>query len=301
MLKARRAFSLAGLIDDRDRWIGGKTVVVQVGDILDRGDQEIEIFYWLERLQREAAAAGGALHVLNGNHETMNVAQHFRYVTPGGYAAFRQWAETHALEAALKGKCGCHTPDYNDLRKAMGLRGGDGLAARSAALEPGGPVATRFIAPHPVVLQIGSTLFVHGGLLPKHVEYGLDRMNRETREWVLHGPISAKPKFLSGREAVVWARTYSLEDAERCDCKTLEETLRGVPGAARVVVGHTIQSTGINSACGERVYRIDVGLSKGCGDGEPEVLEIVRDQEVKRVREVVKDEVEKIMAQEVAA
>ena len=38
MMKARRAFKLAGLVDDDDRWIGGKTVVVQLGDILDRGD-----------------------------------------------------------------------------------------------------------------------------------------------------------------------------------------------------------------------------------------------------------------------
>lgn len=37
------------------------------------------------------------------------------------------------------------------------------------------------------------------------------------------------------------------------------------------VVGHTIQEQGINSACAERVFRIDVGMSKGCGDGEPEV------------------------------
>ena len=39
---------------------------MQVGDQLDRGNQEIEILYFLERLEREAAAAGGALHVLNG-------------------------------------------------------------------------------------------------------------------------------------------------------------------------------------------------------------------------------------------
>ena len=90
MHKTRRAFRLAGLIDLTDRWTGGETVAVQVGDILDRGDQEIEIFYFLERLQREAAAVGGALHVLNGNHETMNVAHHFRYVTPGGYHSFQR-------------------------------------------------------------------------------------------------------------------------------------------------------------------------------------------------------------------
>jgi hypothetical protein len=285
--KTRRAFRVAGLIDHDDRWSGGTTVAVQVGDILDRGDQEIEIFYFLERLQREADAAGGALHILNGNHETMNVAHQFRYVTPGGYQDFHNWAQTHALEAALKGRCGCHHghANFSDLRKAMGLRSGDGLAARSAALQPGGPITSRFIAPHPVVLQVGTTVFVHGGLLPQHVEYGIERMNKEAREWFLKGPIKAKPQFLSGREAVVWARDYSHEDASRCDCEALQKALDGVAGAKRVVVGHTIQSAGINSACGGRVLRIDVGLSKGCGDGAPEVLEILNDKEVRRLRE----------------
>ena len=37
------------------------------------------------------------------------------------------------------------------------------------------------------------------------------------------------------------------------------------------VVGHTIQEQGINSACAKQVFRIDVGMSKGCGNGEPEV------------------------------
>ena len=39
----------------------------------------------------------------------------------------------------------------------------------------------------------------------------------------------------------------------------------------RQVVGHTIQKAGINSTCDGRVHRIDVGLSKGCGDGTPQV------------------------------
>lgn len=62
----------------------GPGVLDQVGDILDRGDQEIKLLYLLERLQHQAAAAGGALHVLNGNHETMNVGGNFRYATSGG-------------------------------------------------------------------------------------------------------------------------------------------------------------------------------------------------------------------------
>jgi hypothetical protein len=66
-------------------------------------------------------------------------------------------------------------------------------------------------------------------------------------------------------------RLLSAEDELRCDCAALEQALGMLPGARRMVVGHTIQEAGINSACGDRVFRIDVGLSKGCGDGDPQV------------------------------
>lgn len=62
----------------------------------------------------------------------------------------------------------------------------------------GGPVTQRFFSSHPIVLQVGSTVFVHGGVLPSHLEYGLERINQETREWML-GPASQRPpKFLTG-------------------------------------------------------------------------------------------------------
>ncbi len=60
---------------------------------------------------------------------------------------------------------------------------------------------------------------------------------------------------------------------------------QSISGAQRMVVGHTIQAQGINSACDGRVYRVDVGLSRGCGDGDPQVLEILRDARVRRLSE----------------
>ena len=68
--------------------------------------------------------------------------------------------------------------------------------ARHAALHPGGPLCRRFFAQHPTVLQVGSTLFVHGGLLPSHVDYGVARINEETQAWMMGQAGDAPPRFL---------------------------------------------------------------------------------------------------------
>ena len=72
-------FRLANLIDSSENWTGGSTTVVQVGDVLDRGGDEIKILYFLER-QRQADKTGGKVITVNGNHEIMNVESDFRYV-----------------------------------------------------------------------------------------------------------------------------------------------------------------------------------------------------------------------------
>ncbi|KAF5740274.1 hypothetical protein HS088_TW11G00340 [Tripterygium wilfordii] len=71
--KSKQAFRLAGLIDGTDRWTGGSAVVVQVGDVFDRGGEDLKILYFLEKLKREAERSGGYLITMNGNHEITNV------------------------------------------------------------------------------------------------------------------------------------------------------------------------------------------------------------------------------------
>ena len=78
----------AGLIDSRDNWSGGKTHLVQVGDVPDRAPDTRKILDLMIKLEPQARRAGGYLHALIGNHEAMNMESDLRYTTPGEFAAF---------------------------------------------------------------------------------------------------------------------------------------------------------------------------------------------------------------------
>lgn len=288
--KTKQAFRLSGLIDGRDRWCGGSTTVVQVGDVLDRGGEELKILYFLEKLKREAAKDGGSVITMNGNHEIMNVDGDFRYVTKEGLKEFEDWALWHSVGQYLKKRCD-GIEDKETLKdpfdgvpfKFPGVKSEcfTGIRARIAALRPNGPVATRFLSQNQTVVMVGDSVFVHGGLLPMHVDYGLEKVNEEVRDWIYGVRNTVWRDSVRGRNSIVWLRRFSNELPKDCDCSTLEHVLATIPGAKRMIMGHTIQMSGINGVCKNRAIRIDVGMSKGCANGLPEVLEIDRESRVR--------------------
>ena len=78
----------AAVIDGQAAWVGGATHLVIVGDVLDRGADSRRSLDLIMRLETEAPAAGGRVHLLLGNHEVMNMTGDLRYVAPGEYQAF---------------------------------------------------------------------------------------------------------------------------------------------------------------------------------------------------------------------
>jgi protein-tyrosine-phosphatase len=248
------ALSLAGVIDDDGHWSGGETVVVQTGDQLDRGDDERAILDHLEQLTEEAWAAGGMFHVLNGNHETMNVELDLRYVTDGGFADFADLAPP------------IDEQDEQLLAYAETERG------RVFAFRPGGLYAS-MLAGRNTTVQVGDTVFVHGGVLPDHADIGLEAINGAIQEWMAgDGDV---PDELIGGDGVVWVRNYS-DGPSAGDCTMLDEALE-ILGASRMVVGHTVQDE-VSTACDEKVWLVDVGMAAYYG-GSPAAIEI-RDGEV---------------------
>lgn len=276
--KAIDSFRAAGVIrvtDDEVVWSGGDTVVVQLGDVLDRGDYEIAIVNLLRGLDQQARLHGGAVYMLNGNHESLNICGDFRYVTPGAFVESAMFA-------------GISEELLNDWELLARVR--------FAVYKPGGPMAVE-LAKNPTVLVVNDTVFAHGGLLPTHAAYGLERLNNEVAAWMraerTEDGSKTNPPFLAMGDAssVMWNRTLSRErfptPYERYHaCSSLRTALERVQ-ARRLVVGHTPQLGGANCECDGCVWRIDVGMSSGVLNRPVQVLEIVQNEEGETVVNVL--------------
>jgi hypothetical protein len=242
---------LVGATSDQNAWIGGALTLVQTGDQLDRGDGERAILDLLIRLKDQAEAAGGNVVILNGNHETMNVGGDFRYVTERGFAEF-EGADPRPLPETL-------------LRQLP-----PNSHSRAAAFFPGGTYARR-LAAHPVIAVVGDSVFAHGGVLMGHVEYGIDKLNSEVKQWLLgDGPA---PQEVLSPDAPVWTRLYSEGEPSEAACRQLSQVLQSL-GVKRMVVGHTVQKLGITSGCEQKIWRIDVGMSSYYAGSSVSALEI---------------------------
>lgn len=275
--KTKESLRLAGLIDSQNNWCGGSSTLVQVGDVLDRGGHELQILYFLEKLKRQATKHGGKVITMNGNHEIMNVDADFRYVTPAGLDEFSNWAFWYNVGVNIKD--GKQQDLFHGIPENLINVKADyvqGFRSRIAALRPNGPIAKRFLSKNYTVLVIGDSVFVHGGMLPSHVAYGLQNINQEVKDWISGVKTKVTSSLVRGRNSLVWLRIFSNELAKDCDCSMLQHVLETIPGARRMIMGHTIQETGINGVCDNKAIRIDVGMSQGCINGLPEVLEITK-------------------------
>eukprot|EP00803_Ostreobium_quekettii_P004169 evm.model.scf_1272.5 EVM.evm.TU.scf_1272.5 scf_1272:24789-27888(-) len=267
--KAVRSLELAGVLREdengRPLWCGGDTTVVQMGDVLDRGDCEIGIIMLLRDLHQQAQQEGGAVYMLNGNHETLNVCGNFRYVTRGAF-----------YESALAA----------GLDPEAALVWDQQLIARVAMYSPGG-ILSKELAKNPTVLVVNDTVFAHGGLLPVHLDYGLEKINAEMAAWMRGDEHEDGKKItppyiaMGGPQSILWNRTLGQEvfntQYERYHACSMAKTVLSKLDAKRLVVGHTPQMSGCNCECGGQIWRVDVGMSRGVLNAGPEVLEIEQD------------------------
>jgi hypothetical protein len=165
----------SAVIDAQDKWSAGRAHVVSLGDLLDRGADSRKVMDLLMRLQDEAAAAGGGLHVVVGNHEAMNVLGDLRYVDVGEFAAYVD-AEPAGQRAALR--TSWEQRHGGGSGAAFDQKFPPGYFGHRTALGPGGRYG-RWILGLPVAVVVNDTLFMHAG--PSQVLRGMSVSDLNTR------------------------------------------------------------------------------------------------------------------------
>jgi hypothetical protein len=238
----------ADLIDGDLNWVGSDTTLVQVGDQIDRGGGDKAIIDLFEKITIQAQQDGGRVYPLLGNHELMNVELDFRYVFDGGWEGFDDFYSS---------------PRENFVERLPSFQRG-----RAMAFTPGGAYA-KILSHRKVLLRLNDFIFVHGGLTPEFAKVGIDKLNKEVSNWMKG--LTSKPQWVSDSNGPFWSRHYS-DNPTGEDCKMLKEALELV-GSKVMIVAHTVQDNGINSACDGQVIRIDTGISSYYG-GPIEALEI---------------------------
>ncbi|MEM7233198.1 MAG: metallophosphoesterase [Planctomycetota bacterium] len=182
------------LIDRSGGWIGGTRRLVQTGDLVDRGAESRRVVESLMRLEREAKTAGGAITVLLGNHEVMNITGELDFVSEGEFlsfardesAAMRKKARAE-VEAFLKlDDDGLLRSNYREnLARDIRLVSFDvffpqGYFAHRKAYAPDGKLGAWLLKKNAVHIEAQS-LFVHGGLSSKYGVLAPKEVNRRVR------------------------------------------------------------------------------------------------------------------------
>jgi hypothetical protein len=284
----------AGVESADGHWTGGRTTLIQAGDIVDREPDSLKIIHDLMRLQKEAARQGGRVIVLVGNHEAMNMIGDLRYTVPGDFAAYATPNSASVRERLFQAKKADIEANYRAKDPSM-----TSAAIHDAWIQatPLGWVEQRFawaangeegswVIRNPAVALVSGDLFVHGGLSAEYSKLPLDQINRKVAD-ALRSIDRSPGSILTDALGPLWYRGLISRDPKVTEIPaggpprpSIEQELTTVLtayGAKRIVVAHTPNLAGIQILYGGRLVTIDTGNSRYY-DGTPSYLEILGDK-----------------------
>ncbi len=287
---------MAGLISGPPSysWVGGHSILVSTGDIVDRGDATIGLYRLFDRLRGEARAAGGEVRNCLGNHEVMNALGDWRYVTRGDIESFGGAAKRREAISS-DGWIGRTWLDhYNvshtvDLLPRHLLPGTSSHKASNPAARAGR--VRRYVPP--------SASFVHGGITPYWAAQGLDAINALGQSFLRRALADPNPtghtspstppleQALYSETGPLWYRGYATDEDEATICGQASEALvnlsftsaaashgprAGESEVRHLVMGHTPHLDGFVVRCPQaQIMLIDTGISRAYG-GEQSAL-----------------------------
>jgi len=230
-----KTLQYSGLINKKIEWTGRKTHLLIIGDLVDgksrvgewKNDSDLKVIYLLDKLMTLSEKKGGKVIILLGNHEFMNMAGNF------SYSGKRSTKEMGGENERLK----YFTGDFIEFAKKCYL-----------------------------VVKYRDWIFCHAGISPEiSKKYSIQNLNQMLHLYLTNNMTeSIKNKFIkiiSGVNGILTTREFGNNNV---DYKRLNKTLE-IYEANHMVVGHTVQPY-INSLCNNKLWRVDVGLSKAFGE-----------------------------------
>lgn len=223
-----------GVIDKNYNWIFGKNQLVVIGDVFDRGEDVLPIYWLMYKLEQEALEAGGIMTFLLGNHEEMVLRNNLKYTR----SKYKNLAEKLNIEYP-------------------GLWNGESELGR-------------WLQTRNLMQVIGKDLYVHAGLSPEfsRMNYSIPAVNEEVGKSILLD--QAGRKALSEMSDSIYS-TYGgpfwyrgmVKNEDRYHPVYMDEVDQILKQyqVDRIFVGHTIFDN-VTSFYGKKVVAVNVDNKK---------------------------------------
>ncbi|KAA9161791.1 serine/threonine protein phosphatase [Amycolatopsis acidicola] len=226
------------LLDENDDWCGGDAHLWFLGDFVDRGPDGVGVIDLVMRLEEQAADAGGAVHMLLGNHEILLLGMyHFGDTEVPSDFGPRSFARSWEINGGQLSDQDALTDDHIE-----------------------------WLSTRPLVAHSGEHLLLHSDTL-EYLDWGdtEDEINETAQE------------ILAGNDLAawwdVWRRMTTRYAFRGPDGAEVAERLLEVLGGERIVHGHSViaDQLGIHPTqieapflyAGGKVLGIDGGLFAG--------------------------------------
>jgi len=278
------------LIDKGLHWNGGKTHLVQIGDIMDRGPEAKKILDLLMRLEIEAEETGGKVHTLIGNHEEMNITgiafDYEGYVTVEQFVSFlpdkykekkEQEFIRKKMKKSSKNSDSSSSYELRDYWKEIRneARSNPKHSARKAYLHNFNKTYGKWLLDKNAVIQINDIIFVHAGISEEFSTWKLDKINDRARlelSAFRQSIIYSKPLQLRDRKIVYepsgpfWYRDLAQRN-EATFRETVDRILHNL-NAKYMIIAHTprvIRNMRDMSRFEGRIWIVDTGIADAYG------------------------------------
>lgn len=223
----------AGIIDSQGRWSAGNSLLIVIGDSIDKGPQSIEVIDFWMGLMASAPRAGGAVVHLLGNHEAEFLAD------PTG-------------PSVAKG-----------LKQELSQKG----IPLEQLYDPAYPRA-QFLRSMPIAARVGTWMFAHSGFIEQNT---FDQMASLAQPLLEAGNYS--DSFFIGSTSILEAKEWWVTDSatrSQLEARLNASSLTGLvfghqPSALNVQAADAISSD-------NRLIKVDNGMAPEAGANPGSVL-----------------------------